>query len=151
MNREEIISFLEKNVRKVIMFLYSWITTDGEILGHILGLLHFLFAIMIFTILFLAHTLYPRLWLQGLVLLCMGVIWVQHIILKVCIYTVAEENFTKGRAPFFGIVNDISNMFGIPFNRLLENILVAETTAVISFSLVFIGKVYQIICETYLC
>jgi hypothetical protein len=81
----------------------------------------------------------------------MGVIWVQHIILKVCIYTVAEENFTKGRAPFFGIVNDISNMFGIPFNRLLENILVAETTAVISFSLVFIGKVYQIICETYLC
>jgi hypothetical protein len=148
-NKEKTIEYLETRLRNLISFLYSWITHDGEILGYILGVLHFTMSIVIFVVLFISHTLYPALWLQGVVLLCMFVIWFQHVILKVCISIVVEEKLTNGKAPFFGIVNDISNLFKIPLNRFIENILIAETISVACFTLAFIGRISVYIHEYY--
>jgi hypothetical protein len=149
-NKERIISLLESKTRELITFLYGWITSDGEILGYILGVIHFMIAVLIFMLLFISHTLYPALWLQGVVLFCMTLIWVQHVILKVCISIVAEEKLTNGRAPFFSIVNGISNMFKIPLDRFIENLLVAETISVACFTLAFIGRISLFIHERYL-
>ena len=149
-DKEKIISVLESKTRELIRFFYGWITSDGEILGYILGVIHFMLSVLIFMLLFVSHTIYPTLWLQGFVLLCMGLIWIQHVILKVCITIVAEEKLTNGRAPFFGIVNGISNMFKIPLDRFIENILVAETISVACFTLAFIGRISVLIHERYL-
>ena len=149
LNKEKIIEYLETKLRNLISFLYSWITHDGEILGYILGVLHFMISIIIFMLLFVSHTIYPALWLQGVVLLCMFVIWFQHVILKVCISIVAEEKLTNGQAPFFGIVNDISNVFKIPLDRFIENLLVAETISVACFTLAFVGRISIYIHEYY--
>jgi len=148
-DKEKTIEYLETKLRKLISFLYSWITHDGEILGYILGVLHFMISIIIFILLFVSHTIYPTLWLQGSVLFCMFIIWFQHVILKVCISIVAEEKLTNGQAPFFGIVNDISNLFKIPFDRFIENILIAETISVACFTLAFIGRISVYIHEYY--
>jgi hypothetical protein len=148
-DKEKTINYLETKLRKLISFLYSWITHDGEILGYILGVLHFMISIVIFILLFISHTLYPALWLQGVTLFCMALIWFQHVILKVCISIVAEEKLTNGRAPFFGIVNDISNVFRIPLDRFIENLLVAETISVACFTLAFIGRISLNIREYY--
>ena len=149
-NKEKIIGLLESRTRELITFLYGWITTDGEILGYILGVIHFMIAVLIFMVLFISHTIYPALWLQGVVLFCMILIWIQHVILKVCISIVAEEKLTNGRAPFFGIVNDISSLFRIPLDRFIENLLVAETISVACFTLAFIGRISLFIHERYL-
>jgi hypothetical protein len=93
--------------------------------------------------------MYPALWLQAVSLLSLGIIWFQHVILKVCISIVAEEKLTNGRAPFFGIVNDISDFFKIPFDRFVENILLAETISLASFTLAFIGRISLYIHEYY--
>jgi hypothetical protein len=148
-DKEKTIEYLETKLRKLIGFLYSWITHDGEILGYILGVLHFMISLIIFMLLFVSHTIYPTLWLQGSVLFCMFVIWFQHVILKVCISIVAEEKLTNSQAPFFGIVNDISNLFKIPFDRFIENLLVAETISVACFTLAFIGRISIYIHEYY--
>ena len=140
-NKEKIIAYLESNLRSLISFLYSWITHDGEILGYILGVLHFMIAIVIIIILIISHTIYPTLWLQGLALFCMALIWFQHVILKVCISIIAEERLTNGQAPFFEIVNNISNFFNIPLDRFIENILLAETISLACFTLAFVGRI----------
>jgi hypothetical protein len=150
-DKEKTIDYLETKLRKLISFLYSWITHDGEILGYILGVLHFMISIVILILLFISHTLYPALWLQGLALFFMALIWFQHVILKVCISIVAEEKLTNGRAPFFGIVNDISSLFRIPLDRFIENLLVAETISVACFTLAFVGRISLFIQQGYLC
>jgi uncharacterized membrane protein YagU involved in acid resistance len=149
-DKEKLIGFLESKTRELIRFLYSWITNDGEILGYILGVLHFIFSIVISVIVVISHTIYPKLWFQGFGLLCLFLVWFQHVILKVCISIVAEERLTNGRAPFFGIVNGISSLFKIPFDRFVENILLAETIAVASFTLAFIGRISSILHKSYL-
>ena len=50
-DKEKTIEYLETKLRKLISFLYSWITHDGEILGYILGVLHFMISIIIFILL----------------------------------------------------------------------------------------------------
>lgn len=148
-DKEKTINYLESKLRNIIGFLYSWITHDGEILGYILGVLHFMISIVIFMVLIISHTIYPRLWLQCIALIFMSLVWIQHIILKVCISIVAEEKFTNGRAPFFGIVNDISNLFKIPLDRFIENLLVAETVSVACFTLAFIGRISVYLHQYY--
>jgi hypothetical protein len=148
-DKEKTIDYLETKLRNLIGFLYSWITHDGEILGYILGVLHFMISIVIFILLFISHTLYPALWLQGFALFCMSLIWFQHVILKVCISIVAEEKLTNGRAPFFGIVYDITNIFRVPLDRFIENLLLAETISVACFTLTFIGRISVYIHQYY--
>jgi hypothetical protein len=141
MTNEEIINFLEKSLRKFILFLYGWLTTDAEILGYILGVCHFIIAFSIFLILVVAHTIYPALWLQSIILFGLGLIWFQHITLKVCISTIAEERFTNTKAPFFTIVEDMTKFLNISFNKLLDNIIIAETMAILCFGLALIGRI----------
>ena len=148
-DKEKIIEYLELKLRSLITFLYGWITHDGEILGYILGVLHFMIAIVIFTILIISHTIYPALWLQSLALFFMSLIWFQHVILKVCISIIAEERLTNGKAPFFGIVNDISKLCKIPLDRFIENLLLAETISVACFTLSLAGRISLYIHEYY--
>ena len=40
MNKQEIIDYLEFILRNSIGFLYKWLTTDGEVLGYIIIIIH---------------------------------------------------------------------------------------------------------------
>jgi hypothetical protein len=148
-DKKKLISSLEENLRKFIIFIYGWLTTDGKILGYILGVTHFLTAIAIFIVLIVSYTIYPAFWLQSLVISLLFIIWLQHVVLKVCISTVAEETFTNSQAPFFRIVTDLTNYFGISFDRFLENIVIAETIAISSLSLALIGRISVNIHDIY--
>ena len=149
MNREEIIEVLSSKLKKLIIFLYSWISSDSEVLGYILGVAHFITAILIVIVLFVSHTIYPALWLQGVVLFGLILIWLQHIFLKVCISTIAEEDFTKHGAPYFKIVEDLISFFNIKLSAYLDNILLIETISVSCFSLAFIGRISVLIHNYY--
>uniref|UniRef100_A0A6C0JSG1 Uncharacterized protein n=1 Tax=viral metagenome TaxID=1070528 RepID=A0A6C0JSG1_9ZZZZ len=148
-DKEKVVNYLESNLRFLVSFLFQWISTDGEVIGYVLGVIHFMISVIIVILLFVSHTIYPALWLQGSVLLCLIIIWFQHIILKVCISIVAEEKLTNGKSPFFQLVNDISRLFDIPLDRFIENILIAETISIASFTMAFIGRISLYAHEYY--
>lgn len=148
-DKEKVISILEEKLRIFIFFIYSWLTTDGEVLGYILGVGHFVIAVSIFTVLIISYTIYPAFWLQLVVIIGLFIIWIQHIVLKVCISTIAEQNLTKQSAPFFTIVNDMTSYFGIKFDRFVEHVVIAETIAIACLSLGLIGRISVGIHDKY--
>jgi hypothetical protein len=141
LNREKIINLSELYIRKLISILYQWLTNDGEVLGYILAVSHFVISIFIFIILIVSHTIYPALWLQFVVWFGITLIWLQHVFLKVCVSIVAEERLTNNTAPFFEIIKNICDILHISSERFVDNILVAETIAMLCFGLALIGRV----------
>jgi len=140
LQRENLINLLESFVRNLIRILYQWLTNDGEVLGYILAVSHFVISIFIFILLFVSHTIYPAFWLQFIVWFGITLIWLQHVFLKVCISIVAEERLTNNTAPFFDIIRNVCDILHISSENFIENILVAETMAMLCFGLALIGR-----------
>ena len=133
-----VVEKLEKYTVNTISFLYSWLTTDGEVLGYILGVIHFVTSTMILMMVVISHTLYPSFWLQLCAFICVFIIWIQHIFLKVCIYIVAERRLTNHEPPFFKIIRDV---LGINTDEFISYIVTAETVAVGCLGLELISKI----------
>jgi hypothetical protein len=140
LNREKIINVLELYIRNLIRILYQWLTNDGEVLGYILAVSHFIISIFLSIVLIVSHTIYPALWLQFIVWFGITLIWLQHVFLKVCVSIVAEQRLTNNTAPFYEIIQIICDFFNISSEGFVDNILVAETVAMICFGLALIGR-----------
>jgi hypothetical protein len=136
----------ERYLRKIVTFLYSWLSTDGEVLGYILGVCHFVISTTICVMVVVAHTLYPVLWFQILVFVLLFVIWIQHVFFKVCISIVAEQKLTQKEPPFFQIIRDILH---IQPSEFINYFLVAETVWVGCFSLELVAKLSVYLYDYY--
>lgn len=132
MNVENTISFLEEKTRTLVTFLYGWITTEGEPLGYILGVIHVTFCISLAFMIIISHTLYPALWLQCILFIIFFAIWLQHIFLKVCVFFITEENLTKTIPPFYMFIKFLTNLdqkdWVVPF-------MAGESVAILCFFL----------------
>jgi hypothetical protein len=147
-NREAIIEKMALFLNNTVSFLYQWLTTDGEILGYILGTIHITSSIFIFICIIVSHTIYPVFWLQCVIFICLFLIWIQHIVLKVCVVIVAEMNLTQTHSPYYEIVGDfLHKIFNIKLTDFITYLIVAETVWVGCFGLEIISK----ICEFFLC
>lgn len=141
-----VVEKLENYTRNIISFLYGWISTDGEVLGYILGVVHFVVSMTIIVMIVVSHTLYPAFWFQVGVFVCLLVIWLQHIFLKVCISIVAEQKLTNSEPPFFQIIR---NIIGISPSEFSTYFVIAETMAVGCFGLEIVSKISVYIHEFY--
>jgi len=144
-NKDYVIQKLEYFLRRFIQFAYKWLTTDGEVLGYILGFLHFITSILIFILLIVSHTIYPVFWLQVFVFICLFLIWLQHVVLKVCISVVAEKAFTKNESPFYKLLEDL---FGISPSEFGTYLVTIESVAVGCFGLELISHICQHLIKT---
>jgi hypothetical protein len=142
----DVVEKSERYLRELVTFLYSWLTTDGEVLGYILGVWHFVVCITIFVTIIISHTVYPVLWLQVLSFIFLLLIWLQHVFLQVCIVFIAERNLTKKEPPFYEIVR---NLFHIEPLQFTLHFVVAETIAVGCFSLELIANLSVFLYEYY--
>ena len=141
MDREKVISFLEKYIRIIVTFLFQWLSTDGEVIAYILGVLHVQMFVILSVGVFLAHTLYPVFWFQCLTTATLIIVWLQHIILKVCVVTIAEERLHKTQAPSTPYISQIfSYLLNTDLNSALTSLVLAESVGVLCFSLEIIGK-----------
>ena len=141
MDREKVISFLEKYIRIIVTFLFQWLSTDGEVIAYILGVLHVQMFVMLSVGVFLAHTLYPVFWFQCLTTATLIIVWLQHIILKVCVVTIAEERLHKTQAPSMPYFSHVfSYIFNTDLDSAFTTLLLAESICAICFSLEIIGK-----------
>jgi hypothetical protein len=146
MNAENIINILEENIRNSIRFLFQWFSSDGEALGYILSVLHILIAVAVASCIFLSHTIFPVLWFQIFSFVLIFAIWIQHVLLKVCVVTVAESVFTSSIAPSHKLFNFIYGMiFGNDFNEPLNILVLAETVLVFSLGLELTSKLAEYI------
>jgi hypothetical protein len=127
----------ERYLRIMIRFLYSWLSTDGEVLGYILGVCHFVIGTTIPICIILSHTLYPAFWFQCFSFIIVFIVWVQHIVFRVCISILAEKKFTKSEAPYFRIFRDTTGLDG---EEMLGYLVAIETGAVLGLGLEIISK-----------
>ena len=141
-DKEVFIQYCSNKLIKIVRFLYRWITHEGEVLGYILGTLHFMISTLIGMLIIISHTIYPSFWLQLCVFIVMSIILMQHIFLKVCISVVAEQGLTNNVSPFYTLLNDI---FGISANDFINLFVVGETVLVGSLGLEIISR-----CSMYL-
>jgi hypothetical protein len=142
----QIVEKLENYTRNTISFLYSWLTTDGEVLGYILGVVHFVVSMTIIAMVVVSHTLYPAFWFQLAVFVCLFIIWLQHIFLKVCISIVAEQKLTQHEPPFLKIIRDVLRINPADFTTYF---VIAETMAVGCLGLGLISRLSVYLHEFY--
>jgi len=148
-NREAIIEKMALFLNNTVSFLYQWLTTDGEILGYILGTIHITLSIFIFICIIVSHTIYPVFWLQCVIFICLFLIWIQHIVLKVCVVIVAEMNLTQNRSPYYEIVGEfLHKIFNIKLTDFITYLIVAETVWVGCFGLEIISKICEVLLYT---
>lgn len=137
-DKESIIHSSVENLKNTIRFLYKWLTNEGEALGYILGYIHFMLFMFLMVSIIISHTIYPNFWLQLAIVIIIFFIWLQHIILKVCVSVVAEKDFTNNTSPFHDL---FEHMFHISTNDFTNYFIVAETVALCCFSLGLISRV----------
>lgn len=126
-DKDKVVSYLESTFRDLVRFLYQWMSSDGEVLGYILGIWHAMVCITIFICILISHTVYPAFWFQVGVFLSLFTIWIQHIFLQVCVVFVAEVSLTNKEPPFYTILR---NLTGINPEEYSTNFLLAETVGV---------------------
>ena len=142
----DVVEKSERYLRTVVTFLYSWLSTDGEVLGYILGVWHSVVCVTIFVTIVISHTIYPVLWLQVLSFACLFLIWLQHIFLKVCIVFIAERKLTNKEPPFYEIIR---NIFHIDPEKFTLHFVIAESIAVGCFGMELLAKLSVFLYEYY--
>ena len=105
MKEQQIVKILSTWVNKTLSFLYSWLTTEKEVLAHILAIIHFAGVILIFILIVVSHTICRDVWLKIVVILIIFIIWCQHVFLKVCILISSEKELIDYESPYSSIVN----------------------------------------------
>ena len=137
-DKESIIHSSAEYLKSIIRFLYKWLTNEGEALGYILGYIHFMLFIFLMVSILISHTIYPNFWLQLVILIVIVLVWLQHVFLKVCVSIVAEKDLTKNTSPFHDL---FENVFHISTNDFTNYFIVAETIAVMCFSLEIMSRI----------
>lgn len=141
-----VVEKLENYTRNIISFLYSWLTTDGEVLGYILGVLHIMIGTTIPIMVVISNSIYPAFWFQCLAFGIVLLVWLQHVFLRVCIIVVAEKNFTKGGSPYFRMFKDTT---GIDGEVLVDYLVVFETGALVGLAMGLLRQMSVFIYEFY--
>ena len=136
MKKEEIIHFLKEKMISSVTFLYKWLTSDAEILGYILAVLHVLVAGTLLICIGFAHTIYPTWQFKLGCYIFTVMVWLQHIFLNVCIFTVAELSLSKINPPSNIYLSHLfSLLMGTNLSDAMTRLIMGETVAVIWFSL----------------
>jgi hypothetical protein len=141
-----VVEKLENYTRNIISFLYSWLTTDGEVLGYILGVLHVVIGTTIPIMVVISNSIYPAFWFQCLAFGIVLLVWLQHVFLRVCIIVVAEKNLTKGGSPYFRIFKDTT---GIDGEVIVDYLVVFETGALVGLAMGLLRQMSVFIYEFY--
>ena len=141
---------LQQWLISAITFGYKWLTTDAEILGYILAVLHVLVATTLMVCYTLSHTVYPTWQFKLGLFVCLLVVWLQHIFFNVCIATVAELSLTKIQAPSNIYLSYVFNkLLGTTLSDVMIHLVLCETVAVYCFGLEMVSLLANYIYTIY--
>ena len=147
--RDQWINSLKNGMITLIRNIYSWISKDDEFLGHVLAVTHFIISATFYLLIVACHIIYPSIYFQTFVFICIVVIWLQHVFLRVCISIVAEKELTKLYAPSVPLFELILKYFNLTFEHFTNYFLTAETVCVAMFGLEIMSRVITLLYESY--
>ena len=142
-DRKIIIQFLQKHIVQSIRFLYNWFTTDGEILGYILAVFHVMISVGVFSMIIFSHTIYPTFYFQAITFLVLFIIWIQHVLLRVCVYVVAEKELTQTISPYSELIKEFLNKYNITSKQFITYFIITETVGLGCFGLELISRCFH--------
>lgn len=149
MEKEELVKILVNGLKVGIEGLYSWLSTDGEVLGYILGVIHVMLVISLAFGGIYCHTIFPNIWFKLFVFAWMFATWFQHVFLRVCILTLAEEQFAKYAPSNTLILYVIKKVLNIDIPDILTIFVLCETIVVSCFGLELISHLSVYIYSLY--
>jgi hypothetical protein len=134
---DEVVNVLERLTR----FIYKWITTEDEILGEIIYILHTFGFLTLLALIIISHTIYPDFWFQFAIFCVVLSIWLQHVILKTCIITCLESKFIKNNKRVM-MIDGLLNFLDIPINPETQSgvTLIVSTGFVVFLGLELISR-----------
>ena len=115
MDRKQIRTFLVESLERFVKFFYGWISDNNDALSKMTYILHIFVLLFFFSLIFVSHIIYPVFWFQLLVFIISFVIWLQHVILHMCVCTSLEIKLGGIDSPI--AIDVILELFGIPINR----------------------------------
>ena len=130
-------------------YCYSWLSTDGEVLGNIIGVYHVLLALSIPILAFVSHTVYPNIWLKLYVFCNLFLVFIQHIILNICILIPVEESLTNQKTMFYQILEQVLLPFKVTIPHFISYIVVAEGFTTLCFGLELVSEVSRFVYAYY--
>ena len=138
--RDKWINILKNGMINFIRKVYGWISRDDEFLGHVLASSHFIIAATIYILILACHIIYPSIYFQLFVFVCITAIWLQHVFLKVCISFIAERELTKFYVPSIPLFEVVLKYIGLTFDDFTNYFISAETICVSMFALEILSK-----------
>jgi hypothetical protein len=82
---DQIVDFLEYTIRNS----YAWLTTNDKVVGSIVYILHVEVFSTLMLLIFVSH-IFPYMWFQTGVFVLVFTVWLQHVVLKTCVFSSLE-------------------------------------------------------------
>lgn len=139
-DKEKISNSIQTFLISSVQYTYSWLSNDGEIMGYIIGVYHIIIAFTILIMILVTHTIYPNVWLKLYILVCLSIIFIQHIFFEVCLLIPIEENLTKQKTIFYPFLERCLKPFSITVEQFILYLVISEGTAIACFSLELLSE-----------
>jgi hypothetical protein len=149
LNKEKLQESLEAFFTRLVRYLYAWLSTDGEVIGTIIGVYHLLIAISIPIIMIVSHTIYPNFWLKLYTFLCLFVIFIQHLLFNACLLIPMEEKLTNKATIFYPMIEQLLEPTGITLTQFITYIVISEGIAVGCFFLELVSIISRFVYTYY--
>lgn len=149
LDKKHIQESLELFLTKLLYYIYSWLSNDGEVIGYVIGVFHVLIATSIPIIIFISHMIYPNFWLKLFNFVCLFIIFIQHIVFNVCLLIPMEERLTKQQTIFYPLLEKMLEPIGISINQFITYLVISEGTAVVCFGLELLSHVSRFVYTYY--
>ena len=130
---------IELRIDKLIEPIKKWLDKNGDSLGHILAIFHFIISAVLLTLVIVSHTIYPSIWLKIIVFISLGLIWIQHLIFDACVVTWWEKSLTQTHSPFHRILENLLNIINLTLSDYNRHLVVIEGVALACFGLEIIS------------
>lgn len=123
---DEVTDWVEWMLHKVMF----WESDNGR-KGRILRAIHHLMSYAMLTLILVSHTIYPALWFQTILVVAVGLVWIQHMILRGCVFTRVEQRLLGDQDNFW---DPYVELMGIkPSHEVNTAVLITVST--VGFSL----------------
>jgi hypothetical protein len=118
---DEVTDWVEWMLHKVMF----WEGDNGR-KGRILRAIHHLMSYAMLTLILVSHTIYPALWFQTILVVAVGLTWIQHLVLRGCVFTRVEQRLLGDQDNFW---DPYVELMGIkPSNDVNTAVLITVST-----------------------
>ena len=149
LDKSDIQERIEIFFTELLRYVYGWLSTDGEVIGTIVGVYHVLLAVSVPILAFISHTIYPCIWLKLYVFCNLCAVFLQHVCFNICIMIPMEERLTNRKTMFYPVLERLLKPFNITVTEFVTYIVIAEGFTTLCFGLELLSHVSRFVYTYY--